>query len=267
MRNITILTFALTLESTFLFQSRNLSSPDLWLFTKVSLDLLHHSYKHLFVIPNQKEPIDCCFKRQAKCCVCAVVQAEKKSTEHIAVISNNFLHFAFSYSAHLSLPASPWLCVLYSFTHHSLTFHWVHFCSRGPIHWKIRGNKVSSAQFEALLWRWMWNRCGAPLTSKIRALSLKALYLCSLDGSGLSLNRFGVTLKSQLLLALTVNGHKGWRRKRNISAIVIRLWADHMTKCKVKHKRNKPKWPSIYKSKAKSFNFNLCLNSVGETLK
>lgn len=158
--------------------------------------------------------------------------------ERAAVMSNNFLHFSFSYSANLSLPVSLWCCVLYT---SSPTipphFHSVHSHSRGPIHWQIRGNEVSSAQFEALLWSWMWNSGSAPLCSssagKIRALSLKALYLCSLYGSLLSLNRFGVTFKSQLLQALTVNGHKGWKSKRNVSDISFYIplsWNENTSK-------------------------------------
>lgn len=160
--------------------------------------------------------------------------------ECAAVMSNNFLHFSFSYSANLSLPISLWCCVLCT---SSPTipphFHSVHSHSGGPIHWQIRGNEVSSAQFEALLWSWMWNSSPAPLCSslagKIRALSLKALYLCSLYGSLLLLNRFGVTFKSQLLQALTVNGHKGWKSKRNVSDIsfYISLWAGMRTHQKV----------------------------------
>lgn len=156
--------------------------------------------------------------------------------ERPAVMSNNFLHFSFSYSANLSLPISLWRRVLYTSSPTIPShFHSVHSHSGGPIHWQIRGNEVSSAQFEALLWSWMWNSGSAPLCSspagKIRALSLKALYLCSLYGSLLSLNRFGVTFKSQLLRALTVNGHKGWESKRNVSDIsfYISLWAGMRT--------------------------------------
>lgn len=152
--------------------------------------------------------------------------------ERAAVMSNNFLHFSCSHSANLSLSVSLWCCVRYT----SSAIIPSHFCSvhshsGGPIHWQIRGNEVSSTQFEALLWSWMWNSSSVPLCSspagKIRALSLKALYLCSLRGSLLSLTRFGVTFKSQLLRALTVNGHKGWKRKRNVSDIFfyISLWA------------------------------------------
>lgn len=133
-------------------------------------------------------------------------------------------NFSFSYSTNLGLPISMWCCVLYT---SSPTIPWhfpsVHSHSGGPMHWQIRGNEVSSTQFEALLWSWMWNSGSAPLRSspagKIKALSLKALYLCSLHGSLLSLNRFGVMFKSQLLQALTVNGHRGWKSKRNVSDI------------------------------------------------
>lgn len=155
-------------------------------------------------------------------------------------MSNNFLHFSFSYLANLSLPVSLWCCVLYTSSPIIPShFYSVHSHSGGPIHWQIRGNEVSSTQFEALLWSWMWNSSSVPLCSsparKIRALSLKALYLCSLRGSLLSLTRFGVTFKSQLLQALTVNGHKGWTTKRNVSDIFFLYlclsWDENTSKC------------------------------------
>lgn len=158
--------------------------------------------------------------------------------ERAAVMSNNFLRF--SYSANLSFHISPWCCALYTSSPTIPShFHSVHSHSGGPIHSQIRANEVSSAQFEALLCSWKWNGSTAPLCSspsgKIRALSLKALYLCSLYGSLFSLNRFGVTFKSQLLRALTVNGHKGWKSKRNVSDIsfYISLWAWMRTHQKV----------------------------------
>lgn len=151
-------------------------------------------------------------------------------------MSNNFPYF--SYSFNLSLPDCLWRCVLYTSSPAVPShFHSVHSYCGGPIRTQIRGNEVSSAQFEAPLWSWMWNSSSAPLCSsvagKIRALSLKALYLCSLYGS---LNRFGVTFKSQLLRALTVNGHKGWKSKRNVSDIsfYIFLWAAMRIPQKVK---------------------------------
>lgn len=169
-------------------------------------------------------------------------------------MSNNFLHFSFSYSANLSLPVSLWCCVLYT----SSPIIPSHFCSvhshsGGPIHWQIRGNEVSSTQFEALLWSRMWNSSSVPprssLAGKIRALSLKALYLCSHCGSLFSLTRFGITFNSQLLQTLTVNGNKGWKSKRNVSDIyfvsLFERGREHIKMCKVKHKLTKA-WMGIY---------------------
>ena len=189
------------------------------------------------------------------------------------------IEMTFSYSANLSHPVSLWCCVLYTSSPTIPShFHSVHSHSGGPIHRQIRGNEVSSAQFEALLWSWMWNSSSAPLCSspagKIRALSLKALYLCSLYGSLLSLNRFGVTFKSQLLQALTVNGHKGWKSKRNVSDIsfYISRWAGMRTHQKgVRWSINQPKaeWGLIskmcdielyLKSQPENFNFTLDFN-------
>lgn len=145
-------------------------------------------------------------------------------------MSNNFLHF--SYSSNLSLPDSLRGIVLYTSSPAVPShFHSVHSCRGGPIHAQIRGNEVSSTQFEALLWSWMWNSSFAPLCSsaagKIRALSLKALYLCSLCGSLLSLNRFEVTFKSQLLRARRVNGHKVERLREMFLTFLFytTLWA------------------------------------------
>lgn len=149
-------------------------------------------------------------------------------------MSNNFLHF--SCSSNLSLPDCLWRCMLYTSSPAVPShFHSVHCRRGGPIHTQIRGNEVSSTQFEALLWSWMWNSSSAPLCSsaagKMRVLSLKALYLCPLRGSLLLLNRFGVTFKSQLLRALSVNRHKGWKTKRNVSDISFytSLWAGMRT--------------------------------------
>lgn len=116
-------------------------------------------------------------------------------------------------------PVSLRCCVRYIFSRHSLTFL---LCA--PL-W--RTHTLTDKRKWSLVCT-IWNtalkpnvkkQLGSSQAGKIRALSLKALYLCSLHRSLHSLNRFGVTFKSQLLRALTVNGRKGWKSKRNVSDI------------------------------------------------
>ncbi len=106
------------------------------------------------------------------------------------------------------------LCALYIFTHHSLTFSlralslWRTYTPADKRKMKSRLHNLKrcfEAECEIAARLLSAPLCSSP-AGKIRALSLKALYLCSLCGSSLSLNRFEVTFKSQLLQALTVNG-------------------------------------------------------------